>query len=402
MANPSDSYSYSLISAASRGDSDELEAFLSFGANVNETAGSYPRNTPLILASERGHSRCVDLLLSKGANPNMSNELERTPLMYALTDACVSSLIGFGANVNARDKARMVPIMFARCAESVRLLLKAGADPNARDRVGRTPLHYHNKDFRSVKVLLDYDVDPNARDEDEVTPLMCSEDPSVAELLLDAGAYPSATDKDGATVVEKMIRNLDPATWGTINKVLRAIVKRGGDPNKASARSDKPLIMTLCKSKECAETLIEAGADLHATDWDGMSVLMHAVHYIDPSGDRTDHIDFLVNSGASLNGIDHDGRTVLMHAIMCAHESAVNRLIKLGASVDARDSCGWTPLAWAVHNNGAKRAADRGCVVGRILRTLIEKSPSSTPVPNRMQGTLAEFAIAMAKDAMGL
>jgi ankyrin repeat protein len=95
--------------------------------------------TPLHLAVENGHTKCVDLLLQAKAAVNPLDSYEReTPLHYA----CQFSKLG--------------------CAE---LLLRNNADPSIASKNGDTALHYAvtNAHTAIITALLAAKADPNAR-----------------------------------------------------------------------------------------------------------------------------------------------------------------------------------------------------------------------------------------------
>jgi ankyrin repeat protein len=92
----------------------------------------------LHIAAYEGDVERVKKLLEKGANPNIQDEVGRTPLRNA----------AFKGHVDV-----------------VKLLLEHGADPNIQNEYGDTPLHmavYWGR-VDVVKLLLEYGADPTVR-----------------------------------------------------------------------------------------------------------------------------------------------------------------------------------------------------------------------------------------------
>ena len=77
----------------------------------------------------------VDALLAAGANPNIVDDNNSTPLIWAAQScdaSVVAALIRAGGNVNARAKGGATPLMMAEVmqrTETAALLRKAGAKP---------------------------------------------------------------------------------------------------------------------------------------------------------------------------------------------------------------------------------------------------------------------------------
>ena len=103
--------------------------------------------TPLILAVEEGWYHIVKILLKYGADPNIVVPIKRTALFQAITRGryeIVLLLIKNGVNVNfIGDNTILTPLqlaIFVRNADIVELLLQNGASPHGTDREGNTIL----------------------------------------------------------------------------------------------------------------------------------------------------------------------------------------------------------------------------------------------------------------------
>ena len=70
-------YTTNLISAAHKGDLEEIKRFLIKGVNINQ--GDYDGRTALHLAAAEGHENCVHFLLSKGADLNLTDRWGSKP-----------------------------------------------------------------------------------------------------------------------------------------------------------------------------------------------------------------------------------------------------------------------------------------------------------------------------------
>lgn len=104
-----------LLEAAKRGNTDEAELVLPFGANPNQ-ADPVSTESALMIAAEGDHVAIVKMLLSYGAEPNL---ISRKSGNTALHNACRTGKVG-----------------------SIKALVEAGAFVNLqRPTTGETPLH---------------------------------------------------------------------------------------------------------------------------------------------------------------------------------------------------------------------------------------------------------------------
>lgn len=98
---------------AREGNTSELSEFLDHGLQVDVLDPD--RNTLLMLAAYHGHEETVAMLLERGANPDIRNVRDQSPIAGALfkgEDAVVVKLLAAGADLDAgtptaRDAAKM-------------------------------------------------------------------------------------------------------------------------------------------------------------------------------------------------------------------------------------------------------------------------------------------------------
>ncbi|MDE6705429.1 MAG: ankyrin repeat domain-containing protein [Treponemataceae bacterium] len=159
------------------------------------------------------------------------------------------------------------------------LLIKAGADINAKNKYGRTALRAAamkgHKDI--VELLIKAGVDVNAKASDGLTALIgvASEEngnKDIADLLIKAGSDVNARDNNGRTALMYALSNFRNDSGNYIDMV-ETLIKAGADGNAA-------FILAIDDNNDRAvKLLIELGADINATDSDGLTLLTHAILY---------------------------------------------------------------------------------------------------------------------------
>ena len=108
--------------------------------------------SPLMLASLRGHVALVKKLIERGADVNKTGW---TPLHYAATSGhleIMNLLLEHHAYIDAESPNGTTPLMMAAnygTIDAVKLLLEAGADPMLRNQLGMTAIDFANKAGRT-------------------------------------------------------------------------------------------------------------------------------------------------------------------------------------------------------------------------------------------------------------
>jgi ankyrin repeat protein len=98
--------------------------------------------TPALHAAAQGYTDILELLLDNGANPDIANIKEITPLHYAARYENISIcklLVEHGANPNKQDEFGNTALMIAAQLgniEILKMLLNSGADINVKNKLG--------------------------------------------------------------------------------------------------------------------------------------------------------------------------------------------------------------------------------------------------------------------------
>ncbi|KAB8142228.1 hypothetical protein F8S13_14645 [Chloroflexia bacterium SDU3-3] len=154
---------------------------------------------------------------------------------------------------------------------------------------------------------------------DDLRDAIVDDDADLVKSMLDAGAYASACDEEGTSLLHWAVQEAS-------GEIVELLVEAGADVNEpcypthlANACGDGNLPMV--------QTLVDLGAAL-----DLGAPLHTAAAY------GHDHIvGYLLDQGADVNGRDHEGRTPLFFAAMHGDELVARVLLARGADREARD-----------------------------------------------------------------
>jgi ankyrin repeat protein len=379
--------------AAHRDDLQMTELLLSARANVN--AADDHGITSLLIACTNGSLDIAERLLTAGANPNASSTSGHIPLMEASRTGrgdLVKALTAAGAYVNAADpRWGQTPLMWAvahRHTAVARLLVERGADVRARSKAGFSPLMFaaQQGDLETTRVLLEVGADLHARTPDGGSALLIasasleasttgqftvvnkSGHEAVALLLLEHGANPNVADRGGITPLHAAVRN------GRL-ELTQALIARGANPNAQLSRPENVMfgdvderlwdagatpLLTAAKAAnvDLMRILVAYGADPIITTSDGTTPLMAAAGVGRTEGQTMvteksalEAVALALELKNDINSARSDGWTALHGAAYNGADTVVRFLAKNGASLDARDKDGRTPLSIA---EGAK------------------------------------------------
>jgi ankyrin repeat protein len=177
--------------------------------------------TPLVAALRGEHFEVAELLHQNGANVDVRDDSENTPLRQASRDLdTVRWLLNHKAEVNAQGFNGYTPLHNAAYngqLQASQMLIEHNADIHVRNAFGMTPLHdaaAGEVNLDIMQVLLDHGANPNARDNENSTPLHHSSwwkaggfahhqgTVEGTRLLLKHGAMIDAKDNEGRTPLQ--------------------------------------------------------------------------------------------------------------------------------------------------------------------------------------------------------
>lgn len=385
-----DEVARSFQAALLENDTAMAAVFLDNGADVGMWAitDDYSRDSLSLftLCARRNNHAALRFLLAHGldcspamATRALENAVRHSGSYYSSLDSTVALLLSLGAAPDVKDSeghaclSKMSPSV-------IKMLIEAGADIEARDGEGNTVLMNKIDDTKLVAWLIERKADVNAQNHRGSTPLIgivYKSDTSTLSLLLEAGADPYLADSAGDIALTRalrddrnpanvriLLRRMTDFSWRDssgnnllhliagyryVDSIAAAAVSRCRsivrEPNRARIT---PLMTSFAAGPVLFRPLMEAGADIHAIDTSGKSVLHHAAH-----AGCSHAVEALIRAGADVNARAHDGSTPIMYAAMSSYESLL-RLKSAGASTGVVSSQGVTPLMCAASTLNAE------------------------------------------------
>ena len=290
------------------------EALIEAGAALDAVTipngrGLAPGQTALMQAAQMNRLPMVEVLLAHGAAVNLRDGEGRNALMLAAMNGheqVVQALVAVGADVGIIEAALLGNISV------LETLFKAGDSRDADQMDAALWWAAGRGQNGSIAVLLGGGADVDARGAQGKTALMNATTWGRAEavdLLLQRGATVDAVDDRGKTALLWS----QEAVQGRQVGIVRTLLRFGASVDQASRTGWTPLIAAaLCGAADCAQVLIEHGADVNAVtglDEDGVGGCTALIYAIMNS--RTAMVDLLIRSGADVNAKGLGSRTPL-------------------------------------------------------------------------------------------
>jgi uncharacterized protein len=376
-----------LMVVARTGRVDAARQLLKYGAKVN-TVEQWRGQTALMWAVAQKQPAMVAELVKAGADVNARSTVNNwdrqvtaepraiyrpagglTPLLYATREGCVECarlLVEAGADLNLADPENISPLLMAIINarfDTASYLIKKGANPNRWDFWGRGPL-YAAVDLNTIP----RGGRPDRPSTDETTSLQ------IVEMLLAAGANPNAQLK-----LPPPFRNVGN------DRGLDGMLTTGSTPLLRAAKAlDAPAV----------KALLEHGADLSLANTRGITPIMAAAglgsvdadtrgFYLseDTQQRAIDSLTLLIKAGGDINSKDTRGLTPLHEAARWGWNDVVTFLAQNGADLNAKDNRGLTPIDSALGKAGGNSRGGARIDVhedtAALLRKLMEQKPAS-------------------------
>ncbi len=359
---------------------------LDHGANVN-AAEAQRKQTALMWAAAQSQAAMVKELIARGVDVNaisLVNDIPSqvspepralyrpagglTPLLYATREGClecVKSLVAGGARLDLADPEGVTPLITATWNmhfDTAAYLIAAGANVDQWDWWGRSAL-YCAVDVNTIP----RGGRPDAPSLDEATSL------DIIRMLLEKGANPNlqlkllppfrniGADRGvdqmltiGATPLLRAAKALDAPA-------VALLLKHGANPNLPNLRGTTPVM---------------AAAGLGSVDADTRGVFTTE----DTPQRSIASLDLLIKAGGNIHLSDFRGQTPLLGAAFWGWYAAVQFLVDKGATLDAKDLKGMTPIDSALGKAGGNSRGGQRIDVhedtAELLRSLMARSAS--------------------------
>ncbi|CAB0029932.1 unnamed protein product [Trichogramma brassicae] len=333
---------------AQRNNDDELmEHFFKIcqdvGKKVEVDCQDECRQTPLHHALRRGQQKSTATLLKNGADPNVADKDEWTPLHVICQ--------------RDDDSEDMLKLFFALCKG-----VKKTVELEARDNVGCTPLHHavHRGLKKITATLLKRGVDPNLVSDNKSTALhvLCQRDKADDDDLIKL-FFKNCKDVEVDAKNDGGQTALHHAMYRGHKKLTATLLKNGADPNVVDTNDYTPLHV-ICQSDDDSEDLLKlflkTGKDVKVDVKDKMG--WTPLHHATWRGHKKITATLLKQKSIDPNAVENNGWTPLH--LMCKRNVDDDDLMKTffetckkvknTVMIDSADSSGNTPLHWAVAN----------------------------------------------------
>ncbi len=299
----------------------------------------------------------VELLLEHGADINAKDGEGMTPLSWAAytgkDDVC-QLLVQRGADLNIADKYGHTAVWGAagssHCSGALELMLKKGPHINWTDSNGRSLLEYAMNFSPPQLGVLGFPGDMLTPAEQRAYD---AREERTIDLLISAGLDPSGKPGTDTPLKTVLVANHYPAA--------RALLRHQPDLNIKDAQGNPAItfLFNNCHSAfplDILETFLQLGVDPNASyPIPGMTppvqqsvfqVALNAFNYPRPSELEDHHaaMKILIKHGAQFPGVKSAADQALLLAAASGDREGMKAALARGASPDASDSFGYSPM----------------------------------------------------------
>jgi ankyrin repeat protein len=268
-----------LSTAAQKGHLETIESLVKKGAALNPDRGLV---NPLLAACRHGKVSAAALLLRSGADGNVLDPRDRTPLIVSAelgNHELTQLLLDAGVDPDCRDSLGWSALHHSAAAgqwRPVKSLLAAGANHSLRDLSGRSRTAMHmavtRGHFKTVQAMLSFDL--NIEDTSLIFELVRTSKvknfATFSQELLDTELSKDRRRTLSDMLLSCVVRLEDVAA-------VKLLFEGGASIGQANATRQTPLFLaTANRNDTTVEILLGAGADPHIIDWTGEMALANA------------------------------------------------------------------------------------------------------------------------------
>lgn len=267
--------------------------------------------------------------------------------------------------------------------QSIRALLNNGIDINTplEDYDTFLMLAVSSQNLETVKALVEAGADVNAMSHHGDTALILAALPERAAIF--RYLTPLTSDEVRQYSLEQAL--IMSASDGEFPEVIDLVLEARGDINAYDEESDYAtalMVSVLLRRVLFTQALIAKGADINISNFRGRTALMMAArsrHLMEKRersywGTQVKLVKLLINAKANLEATDSDGKTALIHASEFGLPPVVEILVRSGANLLVRDSEGKSALDYAKESERLIAKDRERC--SEIIRILEEAVPN--------------------------
>lgn len=267
-----------------------------------------------------------------------------------------NTFIRFPDKITDEQSGRTVLIdaILAGDAEKIEKLLEAGASPNKTTKDGKSPLHYAARlgYFDGVNLLLEAGAQVNPRDKNLATPLFDAISCPQPLNMIDL-LLEAGANADIPDNAGKI--PLHAAAESAPVSVIRQLIEATQNPNRPDEKGYQPLHRACEKNTvDAVQAILFERVAVFSSVMDGDTCL----HLAASRSDSTAVADYLLTTDAAqlVNAVNLNGRSPLHLAVLNRREGLVSAMLDAGAHVNMPDSKGFTPLHEAAETSNFRMA----------------------------------------------
>jgi ankyrin repeat protein len=380
-----------LMAAARTGVVEAARVLVEHGADVNARE-SWGGQTALMWAAAQHQAAMIAYLISAGADPN-AQAAARDWERRVTSEPRIKEMLSGGFS----------PLLYAArqgCTACARVLIEGGADPDLGDPDGVTPIIAALLNFRfdvALYLVEEGGADVNRWDWYGRTPVFTAVDMATIPTGMRAD-LPSMDRTTGQDVVAALLaRGADPNYRLKLEPPYRNIAfDRGADTAVLTQGSTAIMRAGVSGDARSVELLLAHGAEVDLVNSRGLTALMLASGVArSPTATRGEYVtqaqsiavlDKMIDAGAQLDAADWRGVTALHGAAAQGWTEVVRHLAARGAPLDATDASGLTPRDYAAgrtpgRNFGGVDTAQHPGTVAAIEELLARETAAAASGP---------------------